>query len=65
MLPGIPPTHRHVVVVGFREGKLAHERIYWHQASVLKQFGLLTGVIAPGIWSGDRAEAPRPSHALT
>ena len=34
MLPGVPPTHRHVdiplvVVVGFRDGKLAHERIYW------------------------------------
>ncbi|MGD0367405.1 MAG: ester cyclase [Acidobacteriaceae bacterium] len=47
MLPGISPTHRHVdiplvVVVGFRDGKLAHERIYWDQASVLKQIGLLT-----------------------
>ena len=47
MLPGIAPTHRHVdiplvVVVGFRDGKLAHERIYWDQASVLKQIGLLT-----------------------
>jgi carboxymethylenebutenolidase len=46
MLPGVPPTHRHVdiplvVVVGFRDGKLAHERIYWDQASVLKQIGLL------------------------
>src|SRR5277367_648993 len=32
MLPGVPPTHRPVeiplvVVVGFREGKLAYERI--------------------------------------
>jgi carboxymethylenebutenolidase len=46
MLPGVPPTHRRVdnplvVVVGFRDGKLAHERIYWDQASVLKQIGLL------------------------
>ena len=46
MLPGIPPTNRHVevplvAVVGFRDGKLAHERIYWDQASVLKQIGLL------------------------
>jgi carboxymethylenebutenolidase len=52
MLPGIPPTHRHVdiplvVVVGFREGKLAHERIYWDQASVLKQIGLLTDSSLP------------------
>jgi hypothetical protein len=28
--------------VRFREGKLAHEHIYWDQASVLKQIGLLT-----------------------
>lgn len=47
MLPGIPPTNRHVevplvAVVGFRGGKLAHEHIYWDQASVLKQIGLLS-----------------------
>ena len=47
MLPGIAPTNRHVevplvAVVGFRDGKLVHERIYWDQASVLKQIGLLT-----------------------
>jgi len=52
MLPGVLPTHRHVdiplvVVVGFREGKLAHERIYWDQASVLKQIGLLTDSSLP------------------
>ena len=52
MLPGVPPTHRHVdiplvVVVGFREGKLAHERIYWDQGSVLKQIGLLTDSSLP------------------
>jgi carboxymethylenebutenolidase len=47
MLPGIPPTHRRVeiplvAIVGFRDGKLASERIYWDQASVLKQIGLLS-----------------------
>jgi carboxymethylenebutenolidase len=52
MLPGVAPTHRRVeialvVVVGFREGKLAHERIYWDQASVLKQIGLLTDASLP------------------
>jgi carboxymethylenebutenolidase len=46
MLPGVPPTHRRVevplvVIVRFRDGKLAHEHIYWDQASVLKQIGLL------------------------
>jgi carboxymethylenebutenolidase len=47
MLPGVAPTHRRVevalvAIVRFREGKLAHEHIYWDQASVLKQIGLLT-----------------------
>ena len=52
MLPGIPPTHRRVevplvAIVGFRDGKLAHEHIYWDQASVLKQIGLLTDPALP------------------
>jgi carboxymethylenebutenolidase len=52
MLPGVPPTGRCVevpvvVVVGFRDGKLAHERVYWDQASVLKQIGLLTDPSLP------------------
>jgi len=47
MLPGIAPTHRRVevplvAIVRFRDGKLAHEHIYWDQASVLKQIGLLS-----------------------
>src|SRR3954452_9724348 len=46
MLPGIPPTGRRVevalvVIVRFRDGKLAHEHIYCDQASVLVQIGLL------------------------
>jgi carboxymethylenebutenolidase len=45
-LPGVPPTHKPVeidivVVVQFRDGKLAGERIYWDQATVLRQIGLL------------------------
>jgi carboxymethylenebutenolidase len=47
MLPGIAPTNRRVevplvAVVGFRGGKVACERVYWDQASVLKQIGLLS-----------------------
>ena len=47
MLPGVPPTNRHVevplvAIVGFRDGKLVHERIYWDQGSVLKQIGLIS-----------------------
>ena len=46
MLPGVAPTGRFVevalvAIVRFRDGKLAHEHIYWDQASVLKQIGLL------------------------
>ena len=46
MLPGIPPTGRKVevplvAIVRFRDGKLAHEHIYWDQASVLVQIGKL------------------------
>ena len=52
MLPGVPPTNRFVrvplvVIVKFRDGKLAHEHIYWDQASVLKQIGLLTDPSLP------------------
>ena len=52
MLPGIAPTNRRVevplvAIVQFREGKLAHEHIYWDQASVLKQIGLLTDPALP------------------
>ena len=46
MLPGVRPTNRRVevplvAIVRFRDGKLVHEHIYWDQASVLKQIGLL------------------------
>ena len=46
LLPGIAPTGRrvelpHVVVMGFRDGKVTHEHIYWDQASLLVQVGLL------------------------
>jgi carboxymethylenebutenolidase len=52
MLPGIAPTNRYVevalvAIVRFRDGKLAHEHIYWDQASVLKQIGLLTAPDLP------------------
>jgi carboxymethylenebutenolidase len=45
-LPGVPATTRvvevdFVIVVQFRDGKLAHERIYWDQATVLRQVGLI------------------------
>jgi carboxymethylenebutenolidase len=47
-LPNVPPTHKKialdfVVVVQFRGGKLACERIYWDHAAALRQAGLLKG----------------------
>jgi carboxymethylenebutenolidase len=52
MLPGVAPTGRRVevplvVIVHFRDGKLAHEHIYWDQASVLVQLGLLDARVLP------------------
>ena len=46
LLPGVAPTSRHVrlafcVVVGFEDGKVHHEHIYWDQASLLAQVGLI------------------------
>jgi carboxymethylenebutenolidase len=46
MLPGIAPTGRAVsipmvAIVQFQGDKLVHEHIYWDQASVLVQIGLL------------------------
>ena len=46
MLPGIPPTGKYVeiplvAIVNFRGDKLYHEHIYWDQASVLVQIGVL------------------------
>ena len=52
MLPGVPPTdktvHAAVVsVVCIHGGKLSHEHIYWDQASVLVQIGLLDPKLVP------------------
>ena len=46
LLPGIPPTGKrvelpHVVIMKFENGKVAHEHVWWDQASLLVQVGLL------------------------
>ncbi len=46
LLPGIPPTGRQVelpvvVVMGFEGDRVAFERIYWDQGSLLAQVGLI------------------------
>jgi carboxymethylenebutenolidase len=52
LLPGVAPTGRHVrlafcVVVGFEDDKVSHEHIYWDQASLLLQVGLLDQTALP------------------
>jgi len=72
MLPGIAPTGKRVevplvAIVRFREGKLAHEHIYWDQASVLVQLGLLDAGTLPvaGVDGARKALDPSlPSNAL-
>jgi len=72
MLPGIAPTGRRVevplvAIVRFREGKLAHEHIYWDQATVLVQIGLLDplGLPVAGVESARKTlDASLPSNGL-
>ena len=72
MLPGVAPTRRRVevplvAIVQFRDGKLAHEHIYWDQASVLVQLGLLDPNNLPvaGVETARKALDPKlPSNAL-
>jgi hypothetical protein len=52
LLPGVPPTNKDVEivlvsVVTVRGGKLEHEHVYWDQASVLVQIGLLDPKLVP------------------
>ena len=52
LLPGIPPTGKkvelpHVVVMKFENGKVAHEHVWWDQASLLVQVGLLDPASLP------------------
>ena len=72
MLPGLAPTGKRVeiplvAIVQFRDGKLAHEHIYWDQASVLVQLGLLDEANLPvaGRETARKALDPAlPSNAL-
>jgi carboxymethylenebutenolidase len=66
MLPDIPPTDKRieiplVVIVGFDSGKVTHEHIYWDQASVLAQIGLLSpeGLPVLGIETAEKMDSLR------
>ena len=72
MLPGVAPTGKHVevplvAIVRFRGDKLAHEHIYWDQASVLVQIGLIDAAKLPvaGIESARKVLDPTlPANEL-
>jgi carboxymethylenebutenolidase len=72
MLPGVPPTGKYVEValvgiITFRGDKLMHEHIYWDQASVLAQIGLLdpTGLPVAGIEAAKKVLDPSlPSNTM-
>jgi carboxymethylenebutenolidase len=72
MLPGVAPTGKRVevplvAIVRSREGKLAHEHIYWDQASVLVQIGLLDASKLPvtGVESARKVLDPTlPANVL-
>jgi len=72
MLPGIPPTGRRVevpllVVVQLGRDEVICERIYWDQASVLVQLGLLdpSGLPVAGVETARKVLDPRlPSNEL-
>jgi carboxymethylenebutenolidase len=72
ILPGVAPTGKRVevplvAIVRFRDGKLAHEHIYWDQASVLVQIGLIDPANLPvaGIESARKVLDPTlPVNAL-
>ncbi|MFE0757089.1 dienelactone hydrolase family protein [Inquilinus sp. NPDC058860] len=72
MLPGIPPTGRYVeiplvAIVRFRGDRLYNEHIYWDQASVLVQIGLLDpkGLPVAGIETAKKlVDESLPSNTL-
>jgi carboxymethylenebutenolidase len=66
LLPGVAPTGKPVelavvVIVGFKDGKISHEHIYWDQAGVLVQVGLLnpTGLPVTGAESARKVLDPK------
>jgi carboxymethylenebutenolidase len=73
LLPGVPPTGRRleipvVVIIFFEGGKMKSEHIYWDQASVLVQVGLLdpAGLPVAGVEVARKALDPAavPSNLL-
>ncbi|OTG84168.1 carboxymethylenebutenolidase [Acinetobacter sp. ANC 4558] len=72
LLPGVAPTGKYVEipmlgVIQFRGPKLCHEHIYWDQASVLVQIGLLNpkGLPVAGVETAQKLlDEALPSNTL-
>ena len=72
ILPGVEPTFRRievptVVIVTFDNGKVAREHVYWDQASVMVQAGLIEAACLPcaGIEVSSKLQNPAlPSNTL-
>jgi carboxymethylenebutenolidase len=69
ILPGVSPTGRYVqipcvVVMNFKDGKIAHEHIYWDQASLLVQVGLLNQELLPVIGQEQAKRLVELSHQI-
>jgi len=72
LLPGVPPTGKYVeipliAIINFRGDKLYNEHIYWDQASVLVQIGVLKpdGLPVAGVETARKLVDPSlPSNTL-
>ncbi|KAG5188325.1 hypothetical protein JKP88DRAFT_27785 [Tribonema minus] len=74
MLPGVDPSETNdrtvqvpfVAVITFKGDKLQSERIYWDQATVLKQLGLIKLDFVPGKAEATKAadQSAVPSNGL-
>ena len=72
LLPGVAPTGKRVemavaVIVGFEGDRISHEHIYWDQAGVLAQIGLLhaAGLPVTGAESARKVLNPKlPSRVF-
>lgn len=73
MVPGVAPTGKPievalVVVISFEGGKISGERIYWDQATVLAQLGLIDAKMLPVTGSESARKvldvASEPSNTL-
>ena len=69
LLPGVPPTGKpiEIGVVGiiqFRDGKIASEHLFWDQATVLVQLGLIDAARLPTLGAESARRLLDPSVPL-